>query len=153
MTQTLFVQLLQQVKTHSSLSADSHCIHVDLKLCITSNNAVKTCRHFRQLKAHIKQRHTAATLASPLQQAPAAATTSSSASSPSCASGSARVHACDECPQQQAQRQVFRTAQALHAHLLKVHGKGRLFSCADCDFKSPRKKDMQGRCDDWVVRR
>ena len=39
---------------------------------------------------------------------------------------------------------TFDSGYKLQTHQLKVHGKGKLFSCEVCEFKSPRKKDVQG---------
>lgn len=46
-------------------------------------------------------------------------------------------HQCAECGLS------FKQITSLRLHQLKVHGKGKVFSCEDCEFKSPRKKDMQ----------
>ena len=45
---------------------------------------------------------------------------------------------CTECGE------ICTSAAILSHHLLRVHGQGKLFACEDCDYKSPRKKDLQG---------
>ena len=46
---------------------------------------------------------------------------------------------CEDCDE------VFTNVQKLQTHRLKSHCKGRLFTCEECDFRSPRKKDVQGQ--------
>ena len=46
---------------------------------------------------------------------------------------------CDDCDESMAS--VYK----LQTHQLKVHGKGKLFTCDHCTFRSPRKKDVQGK--------
>ncbi|ELU10954.1 hypothetical protein CAPTEDRAFT_172869 [Capitella teleta] len=46
-------------------------------------------------------------------------------------------HKCEDCPE------TFANHASLKIHSLRCHNKGSLFTCTDCDFKSPRKKDVQ----------
>ena len=46
-------------------------------------------------------------------------------------------YSCGEC------LESFKTTLNLQLHQLRAHGKGRLFCCDDCEFKTPRKKDLQ----------
>lgn len=50
-----------------------------------------------------------------------------------------KIHECADCPEK------LQNFAQLQTHKLLCHGKGRLFTCGDCEFKSPRKKDVQGR--------
>eukprot|EP00914_Ancora_sagittata_P023990 GHVO01047756.1.p1 GENE.GHVO01047756.1~~GHVO01047756.1.p1 ORF type:complete len:611 (+),score=61.79 GHVO01047756.1:2-1834(+) len=48
-----------------------------------------------------------------------------------------KQYPCSDCSD------VFASHSQHKVHALKHHNKGMLFACSDCDFKSPRKKDVQ----------
>ena len=48
------------------------------------------------------------------------------------------------CPEESC-AEAFKSKQGLNLHKLKKHNVGKLYKCDECEFKTPRRKDLHGQ--------